>query len=420
MNPAAPRSQMLILHPAFVLGGLLALYFLLGRWTFARLQGDYDEVPYLVQPRVWAIAMIALLAALTFCALRDRGISSWKPIDVTIIAWIGYMLITWLWAPDPKLAADKGIEMLMLLTVAVSIAVTRSPATEGWAMLGFWYGLVAIGAAMGLLALYMSSGGRVFTPTGGPNIFGRNMGLVGVGALLLATRHFAIQRIGLYVIVVLSAMWVVMCGSRGALLATGVAGMVLLATARARLSTKIAAVAAFAVAAIAAFFCTEVGRNAVDVFRHRILQQTVEQRYTSSRDSLFSDAIQLGLEQPVAGCGLAGFRANSWTYPHNIFLEAFAEGGAIGVLLLLLVFWTWWQSLQHCRQAKTGTTLAAVALITTAASFSGNFYDSRGVFILLALTVDSLPFSGSFLARRPILSTQRLLAQVADRPGCSV
>lgn len=390
MPPTAPRPALLVVHPAFLLGSLIALYFLLGRWTFARLQGDFDQLPLYEQPRVWVIGAIAVLSGLIYFTLYERGLTELRQIDFAIIAWLSYMLISSLWAPDSQLASEKAMEVVMLLVVALSIAMIRSPATEGKALLGFWYALVAIGAAMGLLALYMSAGGRVFTPTGGPNIFGRNMGLVGVGALMLATRNVAVAQLSLYVVVVLSAMWVVMCGSRGALLATGLAGFVLLLTSKTRIATKFLAVVSFSLASLVVFLNTEAGRNAIDVFRLRILQQTVEQRYTADRDDLFSEAVELGLARPFTGWGLSGFRANSWTYPHNLFLEAFSEGGIVGLSLLLWIFWIWWRTLRRNPQAKTGTNLATMALMVTAACFSGNFYDSRGVFLFLALSIDPL------------------------------
>ncbi|WP_425398228.1 O-antigen ligase family protein [Aeoliella sp.] len=406
-----PRpATALSFNPAFLVGSLLALYFFLGRWTFARLQGDYELVPLMEQPRVWAIGMIVVLAAIVFTEVRHRGSYRPQPIDTVLLAWFSYLLISAVWAPDAELAVEKFSEVAMLLVVTLAIAMIRSPDTQGQALLGFWWTVVAMGAAMGLLALYMSTGGRVFTPTGGPNIFGRNMGLTGIGAMMLATRCFSLAKVSLYTIVVLSAIWVVMCGSRGALLATGVAGVVLFLTARTNFATKITASLAFAMAAMFMFANTEAGRNAMDVFRHRILQQTVEQRYTADRDDLFTEAVELGMEKPVLGWGLSGFRANSWTYPHNIFLEAFAEGGVIGVVLLLWLFWSWWRALRRNRSAMTGTTLAGMALLVTSACFSGNFYDSRGVFLFLAISVEaiasnrvSLPSMHSSAVRSPAM-----------------
>ncbi|MCO6047430.1 O-antigen ligase family protein [Aeoliella sp. ICT_H6.2] len=380
----------LTLNPAFLLGSLIAIYFLIGRWTFARLSGDYDQVPLFEQPRVWTVAMIIVLAGIVFTELRHRGSYRPQSVDVAIIVWFTYVLMSAIWAPDAELAAEKFVEVAMMLVVAVAIAMVRSPDTQGQALLGFWWTLVAMGAAMGLLALYMSTGGRVFTPTGGPNIFGRNMGLTGIGALMLATRSFSLAKVSLYTIVLLSAVWVVMCGSRGALLATGVAGIVLFLTARVGFTTKITASLAFSIAAIFMFANTEAGRNATDVFRNRILRQTIEQRYTADRDDLFIEAYELGMEKPIIGWGLSGFLANSWIYPHNLFLETFAEGGMIGVLLLMWIFWKWWTSLRRDRRAMTGTSLAAMVLLVVAASFSGNYYDSRGVFLFLALSVEAI------------------------------
>lgn len=379
-----------ILHPAFLLGNLLALYFLLGRWTFARLEGVYDEGHLWEQPRVWVIALILPLAGLMYYELRERGATRLYTVDIAICVWLVYMLTSALWAPETEHLTAKVSEIGMLLAVAISIALSRSNLTDSRTLLGFWYGVVAAGAAMGILALVMSTGGRVFTPTGGPNIFGRNMGLVGVGALMLATRGNVAGKPFYYALVILSPMWVVMSGSRGALLALGMAGLVLLWTAKTSWATKLVGVAALGCLGTVAFVATDVGRNAAEVFHHRILQQTVEQRYTSSRDDLFMQAVEVGLDSPVLGCGLSGFRAYSWTYPHNIVLETFAEGGLVGVVLLAMMLLAWWRHLARASHNTPGSLLAAMALMITAASFSGNFYDSRGVFLLLALSIAPL------------------------------
>lgn len=400
-----PQSP-IVLHPAFLLGNLLALYFLLGRWTFARLEGVYDEGHLWEQPRVWVIGLMLPLAGLMYYELRQRGATQLRTIDVAICTWLLYMLTSALWAPETEHLATKVSEVGMLLAVAISIALSRSAITDSRTLLGFWYGVVAAGAAMGILALVMSTGGRVFTPTGGPNIFGRNMGLVGVGALMLASRGNVAGKPFYYALVILSPMWVVMSGSRGALLALGVAGLVLLWTAKTRWATKIVGVAALGCMGAVAFFTTEFGQNAVEVFRHRILQQTVQQRYTSSRDDLFTHAIDVGLENLILGCGLSGFRAHSWTYPHNIVLETFAEGGLVGVALLAVVLLAWWRHLATCNHKTPGSLLAAMALMFTAASFSGNFYDSRGVFLLLALSI--APLARQVAAKTTALSRSPL------------
>ncbi len=413
MNATNHRPSLLLVQPAFVLGGLVALYFLLGRWTFARLDGEYDAVSIFEQPRVWVIAAIASISGLMFCVFRERRLSEVRWVDVTLILWLVYMLVSASWAPDRGLAAEKAIEVALLVTVAVAIALTRSPYNDGMAMLGFWYVLVSIGAAMGLLALYMSSSGRTFAPTGGPNIFGRNMGLVGIGALVLAGRNIALARLSLYVVVLLSILWVIMCGSRGALLASGVAAVVLLLAGRAKWTSKVLAVVTFSLAGLVVLENTQLGRTATDVFRDRILHLTFEERHTAARDSLFSAAIELGMQRPVAGWGLSGFRTHSWTYPHNILLETFAEGGTIGLTLLLLVGWTWWRTIKLRGKSIPGTTYAALALLVTSASFSGNLYDSRGVFVLIALSVD--PLIGRGVAAAPIAAVN-----IAKRPAGAI
>ena len=259
-----------------ILGSLLALYYLSGRWSFARLEGTYLGVSMLQQPRLWIAITFIGLATITYSETRQRC-ASIKPnfLDLTIISWLLYMIAAAAWSPDPQLAAEKAIELSLLLAIAVGIMLARSPLVMPQMNTAFWTALVVICVAMGGLALFMSTGGRVFVPTGGPNTFGRNMGLAGVGAIYLAARSGATVRAASVGVVAMALMSVVMCGSRGGLLAAIVATGILVVSARMRWHTKAAVLGIFAVVGAAAFTFTSAGKNALLVFQHLILHQTV-------------------------------------------------------------------------------------------------------------------------------------------------
>jgi O-antigen ligase len=96
----------------------------------------------------------------------------------------------------------------------------------------------------------------------------------------------------------------------------------------------------------------------------------------------------MGLEDPLIGAGLSAFSIRTGdVYPHNVFLEIFAEGGCIGLLLFLamlgatgLMFW------QH-RDTLNTAAVAAFVLILVASQFSGDLYDSRGLFLFPILAI---------------------------------
>jgi O-antigen ligase len=137
-------------------------------------------------------------------------------------------------------------------------------------------------------------------------------------------------------------------------------------------------------------FFTSMGQDALEIFQARIVDATIHDRYLSARDDLWQDAIDWAQERPVLGWGLNGYRANSWTYPHNMFLEVIVEGGGVGLLLLLNIGRAWWSQAKRSRFQIPRVTFAALAVVFTAAQTSGDLFDSRGVFLMLALSAPAV------------------------------
>jgi O-antigen ligase len=374
----------------FFFGSFLAIYYFVGRWTFARLEGDYERVPFVEQPRFWLVAALVLVAMAVHQsrARRTRRFRA-ERIDLAIIAFLSFMLLSSIWAPDRDLAATKGFEISLMLVVALVVAASRSDGLDDHLHLGFWTTIVVIGTLLGALALVNGNDSRAYAPGGGPNTFGRNMGLTAVGALYIASRYGVAARLAGVVIVAMAALLVMRSGSRGGLLAFSTAAAVYTITANTSSVRKIAIIGAMAAATAAALFYTDAGRQAVEVFQGRIVEQTVENRYLAGRDELWGQAVEMAMERPLFGWGLDGFRAQSWNYPHNLFLEVMVEGGMIGLVLLLGVGWAWWMQCKRGHNQIPRGPLVALVLTLTAAQTSGDLFDSRGVFLLAALAIPS-------------------------------
>jgi O-antigen ligase len=382
------------MSPAFFFGSILAMYYFIGRWTFARLDGDNTIAPMVEQPRLWLVAILVAMAIAIQCGLSRRA-KQFRPAgtDFAIIAFLGYMLLTSVWGPDTELARGKLFEVSLLITVAAVIAVSRNSSLDDQLHLGFWTTIVAIGVALGGLALLYGSDSRAYAPGGGPNTFGRNMGLTAFGAVYLASRYGSVVRFGSVGMFAAAAMLVIRSGSRGGLLSFGVSAATYTVCAKMSIGKKALIVASVGAATAAALFYTDTGQQAIEVFGGRILQQTVENRYLSGRDELWFDALEMMQERPIFGWGLDGYRANSWNYPHNIFLEVAVEGGAIGVLLLLNIPRAWFQHVRHAKLPVSRSHLAALVLTFVAAQSSGDLFDSRGVFLMAALSIPPLAAS---------------------------
>ena len=68
-------------------------------------------------------------------------------------------------------------------------------------------------------------------------------------------------------------------------------------------------------------------------------------------------------------------------------LETFCEGGLLGCgLLLSALSYAGWK-MRQLRRNLNSATLAAFVLLLVASQFSGDMYDSRGVFLVLLFVV---------------------------------
>lgn len=356
-----------------LLAVLVALFLLGGRWSFARVLDVDDLIVYEV--RFWVVIALALVAVLS--GPRVRGSSSALPF----LAFVGWFLVSTLWAPSYAYALDKGIELAVLAVGTLAILkISRSLPPH--ALLGsVWPILAVVLSVLALFGLVAGVGGgqRIAVLGGGPNVFGRNMGLLAL--VCIAAALGGSRRTLPIVAAIVAGALVLLSGSRGALVATAVGLVALFFVRRIQATRTLVVLALLVVAAAIAALYTEVGREAMAVFEQRILVLTLEQDHDAGRQGLYRDAIAMGMRDPIHGAGLGAFAAEGYgVYPHNLFLEAFAEGGIVGVTLLVIVLAraVWGTVMREIPALDAG----AFMLLLTAAQFSGDFYDSRGVFVL--------------------------------------
>lgn len=394
----------------YMLGFMLALYFLVGRWSFDRLEASGGSDLIYEQPRLWIIIGLVPLALLLQLRTPSHGLRG-RPtsVDIAICGFLGYMILTAFWAINSALAFEKGCELSLMLVVAIVIAISRPAQVDQDMQHGFWWTIVLIGVAMAGLALCYSTGGRLYVPGGGPNTLGRNMGLTALGATYLAGKSLLTARSASAAVVIMAMLLVLLCGSRGALLSSSVGAFVLLVTAREALVKKIAAICGLAMLGAATLLSTDIGQNALQLFYDRIFYQTFEKQHLAGREDLWFDAVNWTMESPWFGWGLNDYRDRQGIYPHNIFLEVAVEGGIFGLLMLAYACFTCCRQLWRNRSRLSQSTLAALALTATAAQTSGDLFDSRGVFLMAALATPSV--------MQPVRSVRRRVgsARCVDR-----
>ena len=383
-------------------GGLVALFQLAGRSPISRFGNLGDtlgaielRLPVLIMLTVW----LAWLVAVRGSATTPAGVAV-RPWGALIATFILYMVGTTVWAPDVDLALIKSYDLLFvawscLLTV-VALRVCGSHAIID----GFWKVLFVMG--IGLMAVAVAvvttSGGvgqRLSILGGGPNVFGRNMGL-----LTLAAMHFVLSgqrwlRVPALGVAPLSVLFVLQSGSRGAMLSLFFGMFVYFAVHR--VDRRVVLLMSLLTVLGILLLVTRFGELAVSMFRDRFIILLLVERYFTHRDTLLLDGLTAGLERPVGGLGLAGFVQldSPGTYPHNVFVEALAEGGTVGLLLLCIPFALylrrWWCGMGPGHSL----TVAGLSLLLVSSSISGDLFDARGVFLLLIMAVASqIPVRG--------------------------
>jgi O-antigen ligase len=373
-----------------VAGAALALYLVSGSWSLARVAGV--EPSPLWEPRVWAVALLVLLALLPI-GTRDR---STRSAIVPELAWLSFSLLAITWAPDLELAREQAVDLVLML--ATGAALYRLSSRGRTQQLATSLRVSMILMLLGLMVAAMLGGfggGRLAVLGGGPNVFGRNMGLLSVLALehvLFGERRPGVLRRPMTLVWItiacVAAGLVALSGSRGAMIASFAALSVLLVLGRARLGRRLAVLLTVVGLFMALLLFTPLGVQVIESFSSRVLDLLIGERYVSSRDLIYVIALEDGAQRPVIGHGLASFKASTpWPYAHNLVLDAWYETGGIGVLLLVLYLGRSVRVFAKLGSRGRELWIAATMLILVGSQFSGGRYDARGLLVFAAITL---------------------------------
>ena len=389
---------------ATVGGVLIAVFQLVGRSQAERFV-HIAEMGWYLELRLWVLAALSiwLMGVAAVSGINRFHAGGVRACGGMIVAFLGYMVITSVWAPDPERAAAKVYDVMFVIWSAALIVAALRMCGVGPTIEGFWRGLYAGGLALAAIGVATAVGNaqgvtRLSVLSGGPNVFGRNMGLLALVSLrLIFDRRRLLRIIGL-VTAPLAALLVLLSGSRGAMLALFFGVIVYLSVhgVDRRVFWSLLAVGVAGIAALA----TRFGELAVLVFRERFLILLLAEQYFTHRDVLLLEGLRAGLQYPFGGLGLSGFATvgTRGSHPHNIFLEAFSEGGFPGLVLLCFPFVLYASRWRRGMGAGDSLTVAGLGLLTVSSSISGDLFDARGVFLLLLMAIAS---------QRPEVSRQR-------------
>jgi O-antigen ligase len=398
---------------------VLTVLFLVGRWNLQRLAVNLDAINFdyfersvttvLIEPRLWLV-----VAGVILLGLMEMGTSSGANVctrpqartSVGIFFVFGfYLVVTTAWTPDDNPFPEVVDICLMVVTLLV---VERAARHEEFVE-AFWLWLELLLFAIGAFALLaaatsVESRGRLSVLGGGPNIMGRFLGMLCLMMVAQSLRRGMGVSWSAAWRVVVAAVAVILLfetGSRGAFVGLLV-GLLALLVIR-RMNVRLIGIGAIVVLSLGYLVKVVASPERLQYIEERWLVTTLQERYLSERDVLLEKAYDLWLERPVFGGGLGSFDYYTFgldRYPHNLVMEVAQEGGIVAVSLLfgwlVHVILTSWRG----RNQYTELGLSMTALIFGCASFSGDFYDSRLMFIFGVLTISSVGIGTS----RQILS----------------
>jgi O-antigen ligase len=385
-----------------IAGVALALYLISGSWSVARVAGV--EPSPIWEPRTWSVMILVALALLPARARLRTTRSAVLPE----LAWLIFSAVAVTWAPDIEIGRALTTDLGLLIAAGAALhrltLVGRIEVLANSLRLGL---LVVLGGLMLTALAGGVSGGRLSVLGGGPNVFGRNMGMLCVITLERALFHDPRrdgrrQILPWVLLACVAAGLTTLSGSRGAMISTFAAVSLLLMLGRARLGRRLAVVLGVLGLFIALLLFTPLGGQVIEIFSSRVLDLLIGERYVSGRDRLYVVALEGGLEQPIIGNGLGSFPASTpWPYAHNLFLDAWYETGAIGVALLSLYLARNAREMLRLGSAGHELWIALAGLIFLSAQFSGGRYDARALLVFAAIN----------LALPRVVALPRVLAQ---------
>lgn len=394
--PRLAPARPVLLAPLIAL--LLVAY--AGRYGLERV-GWASALPSWLVTLDLRVVALPLLVALVVHELGRRPSAPGGPSAiparegwlVAALLFFLYQLGSALWSPDGSRVAATSLDVVATAVLTVSaylLARGHGPLTGRTTLWFLW--VAACAYAVAALLAGPGDQGRFSAFGGGPNVFVRVevLGLVALAGLLMsgAPRWLAAS-------VPLLSVAALLSGSRGGLVAAAVVATVALVALGRRAGAAVARVGALVAAGgvVAALLFPPFA----DLLGTRFLDQTFEGGYTSERPQIWAAALGLAAAHPLLGVGLDGFygasgQALGVQYPHNVALAVLAEGGLVGVTLLVVALVGWVAATWAGRpwSPVTAALVAAAAYVTVAGAFSGDYFDARLAWCFAALAAGGL------------------------------
>lgn len=354
---------------------------LLGLYAFVLPFGSAVEFPGIPAPFNSLSSLVGMLVAalLLFHLIAGRRARDWTDSTIAWLMLTGWVGMTVLWSVNPD---ESLMRYLILLSLVALYAIgTLLPLTRRdirWMEVGIVAGAVCVSC----YAVYLGATGtlqpqpdgrlpRFSIETGGPNITAASMLLpwvLTVWASLNASSR-RVRGISMAATAVISAA-IVLTGSRGALVAGSASLCVILlyssSSGRKRAVPYLAAL--FVVAASAYVVAPAALQNhlletdstgRVQIWTTALSSCTTSGCWTGNGWGAFGDVYRTTY---LSDLSVQGYGDKTWA-AHNIFVAMLAEGGVIGLLLLVAAFALLARSLHRLPRAVAGPAMAGLTAL---------------------------------------------------------
>ena len=394
-------SQLLVVLGGAIiaaLGAFLIPQLLLAAFLIA---GGLKAAPFLAAVPVDLTVLTAagVLAAMALRASKPDGI---RPLPLATLLAIGLAALVGLsviWSPAPDLGLNKALRFQTFTMIAFFAPFVLVRSREDLTRLMIFLVLASLLVAQ--TAVAGESPNQPLTVAGGESqielALYSSSGVIAAIYLLLSIT--APWRVVFLLPAVLLAQTVIAAGSRGVLIGTILALLIMGAMAVARSRMKLVPIAFIAAAVIAVVaFGAEVAGPAASAKYEGLVGGGASPETLGKRNFLVQDGIQLFLEYPM-GRGASGYQHEvGFNYPHNALVEVAAEQGVIGLALLLGLIVAAFVSI---RRAKDGPFSAEAILLTgllvvlvADAMVSQTFTQFRELWFAMGLAL-AIPYIGS-------------------------
>ena len=358
---------------------ICALFILIGRWSPFDTMGDNVLTDF----RTLMLTGLFVLMLVT----RIRWTVDSK-LCLTLLPIVSFG-ISYAWAYDSGSSAYANSKLFDVFLICLFLLLFRQILHRRGLLNMVLISAGLIATVLGVLALLnapsagdAAQNSRISTLGSGPITFAR---ILLTGAIIsIAVRFKGLGANLLKILISLVLIYgVLLSGSRG-VVAGGLFAFVslfLIFMLRGSILQKVFAVSG-TIGVLFLYYGPQISTG-IYVIDHRILALVYnDELYLSGRDMIYATFFRYWPDHPWLGSGLGGFKdVSEFVYPHNLFLEYLFEAGILG-FAALTVFLVPILSLCVFKYKTISLQLSALTLSSIGfVMFSGDFYDSRWVFI---------------------------------------